>query len=150
MKKAKLAIPVILAVMVLGTYVGSQMRGPKFKPHSIDYVTTSYDEDGTSTTSFLTRTVDEKGNWHHAQTMADGTVKEGRGKMSRLRVVESGTVEDRILDRPVVVGMKKKDNSSFEQFYSPDLQDDLRQVLRDANGRVMMTKEAIAIRAKSF
>ena len=146
MKKLATSFAVVMLVAGLGVFYG--LRANKivtFAPHTIHYVITSYDDEGKSQVSSLVRTVTANGDWHHVQTMSDGTVREGHGQMSRLPKLDQASPAADILGHSVIVQTIKNESSILEQSYSPDLQDDLRHVLRAKDGRLILKMEAVAI-----
>jgi hypothetical protein len=146
MKKLATSFAVVMLVIGLGVYYG--LRANKtvtFAPHTIHYLITSYDDEGKTQVSSLVRTVNADGDWHHVQTMSDGTVKEGHGHMSRLPKMDQTSPIADILGHSVIVQTLNNENSILEQSYSPDLQDDLRHVVRARDGRLILKMEAVAI-----
>lgn len=116
-----------------------------FTPHTIHYIATSYDDEGKSEVSSLVRTVNANGDWHHVQTMSDGTIREGHGHMSRLPNIDQSNPRADILGHAVIVQTVRNQDSTLEQSYCPELQDDLRHVLRANDGRLILKMEAVAI-----
>lgn len=145
MKKLLTSTAVVALVAGLGVYYGLRAKAVAFTPHTIHYIVTSYDDEGKSQTSSVVRTVNANGDWHHVQTMADGTVHEGHGHMTRLPSVDESSPRADILGHSVIVQTTKNGSSTLEQSYSPDLQDDLRHVLRTNDGRLILKMEAVAI-----
>lgn len=146
MKKLVTSAAVVMLVIGLGVYYGLRAnRAVTFTPHTIHYTVTNYDEEGEIYVSSLIRTVSANGDWHHVQTMSDGTVKEGHGHMSRLRSVDESNPRADILGYSVIVQTTRQQTSTLKQSYSPDLQDDLRHVLRTNDGRLLLRMEAVAI-----
>lgn len=146
MKKLATSAAVVMLVTGLGVYYGLRAnRAVTFTPHTIHYTVTSYDDEGTSQVSSLVRTVNANGDWRHVQTMSDGTVQEGHGHMSRLPNIDQSSPRADILGHSVIVETLQNQNSTLEQSYSPDLQDDLRHVVRAHNGRLILKMEAVAI-----
>ena len=131
---------------VSGVYYG--LRANKtviFTPHTIHYIVTTYDDEGQRYVSSSVRTVNANGDWHNVSTMSDGTVRQGHGHMTRLPHMDESSPRADILGYTVIVQTIKKQSSTLEESYSPDLQDDLRHVLRANDGRLLLTMEAVAI-----
>lgn len=146
MKKLTTSAAVVMLVIGLGVYYGLRANRPiTFTPHTIHYIVTSYDEKGQSQVSSLMRTVSANGDWHHVTIMSDGTIKEGHGHMSRLPRMDESSPRADILGHSVIVQTTRQQTSTLEQSYSPDLQDDLRHVLRTNDGRLLLRMEAVAI-----
>jgi hypothetical protein len=146
MKKLGTSAAVVTLLAGLGVYYGLRAnKSVTFTPHTIQYIVTSYDDEGKSQVSSIVRTVNANGDWRHVQTMSDGTVKEGHGHMSRLPTIDQSSPRDDILGHAVIVETVKNQNSTLEQSYSPDLQDDLRHVVRANDGRLILKMEAVAI-----
>ena len=146
MKKLTTSTAALMLVIGLGVYYGLRANKPvTFKPHTIHYIFTSYDEDGKKYVQSVVRTVNANGDWHHVSTMSDGTVREGHGHMTRLPSVDPSSPRADILGHSVIVQTIRQQTSTLEQSYSPDLQDDLRHVLRTNDGRLLLTMEAVAI-----
>lgn len=146
MKKLTTSTAVLMLVIGLGVYYGLRANRPvTFTPHTIHYTVTNYDEEGQRYVSSLVRTVNANGDWHHVQTMSDGTVREGHGHMTRLRKMDQSNPRADILGLEVIVQTTRQQTSTLEQSFSPDLQDDLRQVLRTSDGRLLLVMEAVAI-----
>jgi len=146
MKKLTTSAAVVMLVIGLGVYYGLRANRPvAFTPHTIHYIFTSYDEEGKKTVSSIVRTVNANGDWRHVSTMSDGTVKEGHGHMTRLPAVDQSNPHADILAHSVIVQTIRNQTSTLERSYSPELQDDLRHVLRTNDGRLLLTMEAVAI-----
>jgi len=146
MKKLTTSAAVVMLSIGLGVYYGLRANKPvTFTPHAIHYIVTSYDDEGKSQVSSLVRTVNTNGDWHHVQTMSDGTVREGHGHITRLPKIDLSSPRADILGHSVIVQTIKNQTSTLEQSYSPDLQDDLRHVLRTNDGRLLLRMEAVAI-----
>jgi len=146
MKKLAMSVAAVTLVTGLGVYYG--LRANKtvtFAPHTIHYILTSYDDEGKSQVSSVVRMVHANGDWRHVQTMSDGTVREGRGHMSRLPYIDQSSPRADILGHSVLVQTVKNQNSTLELSYSPALQDDLRHVVRANDGRLILKMEAVAI-----
>lgn len=146
MKKLAASVAVVMLVAGLGVYYG--LRANKtvaFVPHTIHYLITSYDDEGKGQVSSVVRTVNANGDWHHVQTMSDGTVKEGRGHMSRLPNIDQSSPRADILGHSVIVQTIKNQDSTLEVAYSPDLQDDFRHLVRARDGRLILKMEAVAV-----
>ena len=146
MKKLTTSATVVMLVIGLGVYYGLRAKNPiTFTPHTIHYIFTSYDEEGKGQVSYLVRTVNANGDWHHVSTMFDGTVREGHGHMSRVPKMDPSSPRADILGHSVIVQTFKQETSTLEESYSPDLQDDLRHVLCTTDGRLLLVMEAVAI-----
>lgn len=146
MKKLAMSAAVVTLVAGLGVYYGLRAnRVVNFTPHTIHYIFTSYDDEGKSEVSSVVRTVNANGDWHHVQTMADGTVHEGHGHMTRIPYVDPSSPRADILGHSVLVQTMRQQTTTLEQSWSPELQDDLRHVLRTNDGRLILTMEAVAI-----
>ena len=146
MKKLTTSAAVVMLVIGLGVYYGLRANRPvAFTPHTIHYIFTSYDEEGKKTVSSIVRTVNANGDWRHVSTMSDGTVKEGHGHMTRLPAVDQSNPHADILAHSVIVQTIRNQTSTLERSYSPELQDDLRHVLRTNDGRLLLTMDAVAI-----
>jgi len=146
MKKLATSAFVVMLVTGLGVYYGLRANNKvTFTPHTIHYTLTSYDDEGKSYVSSVVRIVNANGDWHHVQTLSDGTVKEGRGHMSRLPNIDQSSPRADILGHSVIVQTIKNQSSTLEQSYSPDLQDDLRHVVRANDGRLILKMDAVAI-----
>ena len=146
MKKLTTSAAVVMLVIGLGVYYGLRANRPvAFTPHTIHYIFTSYDEEGRKTVSSIVRTVNANGDWRHVSTTSDGTVKEGHGHMTRLPAVDQSNPHADILAHSVIVQTIRNQTSTLERSYSPELQDDLRHVLRTNDGRLLLTMEAVAI-----
>jgi hypothetical protein len=146
MKKLTTSAAVVMLVIGLGVYYGLRANRPvAFTPHTIHYIFTSYDEEGRKTVSSIVRTVNANGDWRHVSTTSDGTVKEGHGHMTRLPAVDQSNPHADILGHSVIVQTIRNQTSTLERSYSPELQDDLRHVLRTNDGRLLLTMEAVAI-----
>ena len=146
MKKLTTSTAAVMLVIGFGVYYGLRANRPvAFTPYTIHYIFTSYDEDGKKTVSSIVRTVNANGDWRHVSTMSDGTVKEGHGHMTRLPAVNQSDPRADILGHAVFVQTTRNQTSTLERSYSPELQDDLRHVLRTNDGRLLLTMEAVAI-----
>jgi hypothetical protein len=146
MKKVATPIAVVMLVAGLGVYYG--LRANKkvtFTPHTIHYIVTGYDDEGKSETSSLVRTVTANGDWQHVTTRSDGTVVQGHGHMTRHRNPNESDPREDILGYSVTVRTTKAQTTTLEQYYSPDLQDDLRHILRTNDGRLILKMEAVAV-----
>jgi hypothetical protein len=146
MKKLATSCAVVMLVTGLGVYYGIRAnKKVAFTPHTIHYIITSYDDEGKTQVSSVVRIVSANGDWRHVQTMSDGTVRNGHGHMSRLPNMDESSPRADILGHSVIVQTIKNQNSTLEQSYSPDLQDDLRHVVRANDGRLILKMEAVAI-----
>jgi hypothetical protein len=146
MKKLTTSAVVVMLVIGMGVYYGLRANtGITFTPHTIHYTLTNYDDEGKKYVSSVVRTVAANGDWRHVSTMPDGTVREGHGHMTRLPYVDQSSPRAEILGHPVMVQTIRNETSTLEQSYSPDLQDDLRHVLRANDGRLLLIMEAVAI-----
>jgi hypothetical protein len=144
-KTALFAAVVAMMVAGLGIYYGLRSKKVAFTPHTIHYNLTSYDDDGKSEVSSFIRTVNANGDWRHTQTRSDGTVSEGHGHLTRVPDIDPSSPRDNILGYSVLVQTTKAQTSTLEQSYSPDLQDDLRHILRRNDGRLILKMEAVAV-----
>jgi hypothetical protein len=146
MKKLTTSIAVVMLVIGLGVYYGLRANRPlTFKPHTIHYIFTSYDDEGKKYVSSVVRTVNANGDWHHVSTQSDGTVHQGHGHMTRVPHMDPSSPRADVLGYSVIVQTIRQQTTTLEESWSPELQDDLRQVLRTNDGRLLLTMEAVAI-----
>lgn len=147
MKKLSLSVVVLTFLAGLGAHYGLRVnKTPNtFTPHTIRYILISYDEEGKSDVSSVVRTVNANGDWHDVSTMSDGTVHEGHGHMTRIPKLDQSSPRADILGYSVIVQTFRQQTSTLEESWSPELQDDLRHVLRTNDGRLILTMEAVAI-----
>jgi hypothetical protein len=145
----KLTIGMVIIASLSGALVGfARSRSqPHFTSHRIEFKITSYDEQGREeNVSQLTRTRDAEGRWFNHQTLSDGTIRDGSGKPPYpARKVQDAVITDTICGYGVSRSVIDKGTGSAEIYFSPELAEDLKIVLRQANGNLVSVSEATIV-----
>lgn len=144
MRKFLLTISILVVLIGAGyTSVRFAKAKPLFKPHTIIYRVTSYDESSKLVrTDTLVRQVFADGSWKHTQLLPDGTVLHTQGQLT-------GTFTDRTSDAnlPEHLGYKYVEPPGHDSraWISPDLQDFLMFTALREDGSKVSVMEAVNI-----
>ncbi|HEY0725294.1 MAG TPA: hypothetical protein VGD41_15115 [Pyrinomonadaceae bacterium] len=142
----KIILTISIFVLLIGVGYASVRFGkakPAFKPHTIVYRVTSYDESSKPIrTDILVRQVFVDGSWTHTQVQQDGTVNHTKGQLT-------GPFTERASDADLpehlaykYVAVPGHDSSAW---ISPDLQDFLMFTALRENGSKVSMMEAVNI-----
>jgi hypothetical protein len=144
MRKAVLTILVVIVLLGAGfASVRFRKSGPSFKPHTIVYKVTLYEEAGNIVrTQTLVRQVLADGKWNHTTVQQDGTVHHTQGQLTGL--ITEKTIE---VNSPAHLNYKyvEEPGPYSRAWVSPDLQDFLMFTALWENGSKRMVMEAVNI-----
>jgi hypothetical protein len=142
----KILLTISVFVVLIGAGYASVRFGKaktSFKPHTIVYRVTSYDESNNPIrTDFLFRQVFADGSWKHTDVLPNGTVIHTKGQLT-------GTFTDRTSDEALPEHLGYKYVSSpgphSKAWISPDLQDFLMFTALREDGSKVSVMEALDI-----
>jgi len=144
----KFTIGLILIAMVSGVLVGiARSRRPHFTNHKIEYKITAYDTQGREADmSYLIRTRTSDGTWLNHQTMSDGTTREMKGQAPYPSGLSNAPIADTICNYSVSRNVIEKGSSgNAEVYFSPDLGENLKTIVRSSDGKLINVSEAIRV-----
>ena len=144
MRKALLTILVVIVLLGAGfASVRLQKSAPSFKPHTIVYKVTLYEEAGNVVrTQTLVRQVFADGKWHNTTIQQDGTVHHTKGQLAG-----PTTEKTTETNSPAHLNYKyvEEPGPYSRAWVSPDLQDFLMFTALWENGSKRMVMEAVNI-----
>ena len=144
MRKILLTISIFAVLIVVGyASVRFGKAQPSFKPHTIVYRVTSYDESSQPIrTDILVRQVFADGSWKHTQVQQDGTVNHTKGQLVGLFTERAS---DKDLPEHLTYKYVAVPGHDSNAWISPDLQDFLMFTALRENGTKVSVMEALNI-----
>lgn len=142
----KIFVIVLLFAALIGAGFAStryRRKQASFKPHTIVYRVTHYDEAGKVVrTDTLVRQVFADGSWKHTDVLPDGTVIHSKGQLTG-----PFTAEITDSNSPELLGYKYVEPPGHDSraWISPDLQDFLMFTALRENGSKVSVMEAVNI-----
>jgi hypothetical protein len=137
---------VLLLVILIGAgFASARFRKapPSFKPHTIVYKLTIYDEaDNLIRTDIVVRQVFADGRWQHTQIEQNGTVHHTKGQLTGPATAQTANANS-----PEHLNYKYIEEPGHDSraWASPDLQDFLMFTALRANGSRVSVLEAVNI-----
>lgn len=144
----RISIALVVIAITSGVLVGIvRARKPQFTSHKIEYRITAYDDQGREAdVSYLTRVRTGDGKWTNHQTMSDGTTRDMNGQSPYPVGLSNAPLTDRICNYGVSHTLIDKGAAgNAEVYFSPDLGDNLKTVVRSADGKLINVSEAIHV-----
>jgi hypothetical protein len=143
LKKVALAVVLLTVVVAAGfASVHFSKSTPTFRPHTIVYRLSNYNEsEQVTSTDIVVRQVLEDGSWRHTQIREDGSVVHSSGRLAGPLIDQQTNA-----DSPRHLGFAYiEDHQKAPSWISPDLQDFLMFTSLRSDGKKHAKLEAIDI-----